>query len=83
MIEKAVIDRIIDGNTAVILVGDDERKLHYPADKLPAGTEEGFWLRVQVESGEIISLEVDREETEIVRGRIQKKIDALRKRGEG
>ena len=78
--EKAVIDRIVDGKIAVILVGDNEREHHYPADRLPAGTGEGTWLRVQIEGGEIVSLEVDQEETEIVRRRIQEKMDKLRRR---
>jgi len=78
--EKAVIDRIVDGKTAVILVGEDERQHHYPADKLPEGTREGTWLRVRVESGEIVSMEVDQEETDTVRRRIQEKMDKLRAR---
>lgn len=79
--EKAVIDRIVDGKTAVILVGDNEREYHYPAGKLPEGAREGTWLRVQVAGDEIISLEVDREETETVRRRVQEKMDRLRQRG--
>jgi len=36
-IEKAVIGRIVDGKTAVTLVGEDERQHHYRADGLPEG----------------------------------------------
>ena len=79
--EKAVIDRIVDRAIAVILVGDDEREHHYPADRLPAGASEGTWLRVEVEGGEIVSIEVDQEEAETVRRRIQDKMDKLRERG--
>ena len=79
--EKAVIDRIVDEKTAVILVGDDEQEHHCPVDKLPIGAREGTWLWVQVENGEIVSLEVDQEETDIVHRRILEKIDKLRKRG--
>lgn len=79
--EKAVIDRIVDGKTAVILVGEDERQHHYPADELPEGARDGTWLRVQVESGEIVAIEVDQEETDTVRRRIQEKMDKLRARG--
>lgn len=81
--EKAVIDRIVDGKTAIILVGDDERQHHYPAGKLPEGAQEGTCLRVQIENGEILSLEVDQEETDTVRRRIQEKIDKLRARDRG
>ena len=79
--EKAVIDRIVDGNTAVILVGEDERQHHYPANKLPDGAREGTWLRVRVESGEIVFVEVDQEETATTGKRIQEKTDKLRARG--
>ena len=80
-LEKAVIDRIVDGKTAVILVGDDERQHHYPVNGLPAGAREGTWLRVQIENGGIMCIEVDREETESALRRIQAKMDKLRERG--
>ena len=79
--EKAVIDRIVDGRTAVILVGEDERQCHYPAEKLPEGAKEGTWLRVQVEGGEIVAMEVDQEETDTTCRRIQEKMNKLRSRG--
>ena len=79
--EKAVIDRIVDGNTAVILVGDDERQHHYPANKLPEGAREGTWLRVRVEDGQIVAMEMDQEEMGIVHRRIQEKMQKLRARG--
>lgn len=78
--DKAVIDRIVDEKTAVILVGEDERQHHYPADKLPEGAREGTWLRVRVESGEIVFVEVDQEETDTTRRRLQEKMDKLRAR---
>jgi len=79
--EKAVIDRIVDRKTAVILVGEDQRQHHHPADELPEGAQEGSWSMVWVEDGKIVSMEMDREETDIVRGRVQQKLDRLRKRG--
>ena len=79
--EKAVIDRIVDGRTAVILVGEDERQHHCPADELPEGAKEGTWLRVRVERGRVVSMEVDQEETDLTRRRIEGKMDRLRARG--
>ena len=79
--EKAVIDRIVDGRTAVILVGEDERQYHCPTDNLPEGAKEGTWLRVHVESGSVVAMEVDQEETDAVRRRIQEKMDRLRAKG--
>ena len=79
--EQAVIDRIVDGKTAVILVGEDERQYHCPTDNLPEGAREGTWLRVQVEGGRIVAIEGDQEETDAVHRRIQEKMDKLRARG--
>ena len=81
MFEKAVIDRIVDGQTAVIIVGAGETQHHYPADKLPEGAKEGSWLKVQIESGEITSVEINNQETDLVRKRIQSKMERLRARG--
>lgn len=45
---KAVIDRI-EGNVAVLLVGDEEIKVDFPAKLLPKGSKEGSWLRITIE----------------------------------
>lgn len=79
--EKAVVDRIVDRKTAVILVGEDERQHHYPAGQLPGGAVEGSWLKVQIEGGEIVTVEVDEEGTCNTRRRIQQKMERLRARG--
>ena len=79
--ERAVVDRIVDGRTAVILVGEDERQCHYPSDELPEGVQEGTCLMVQIESGTIVTVEVDHEETDVTCRRIREKTDKLRARG--
>ena len=45
---RAVIDRIEDGGTAVVLVGEDERKVELPASLLPEGAEGGSHLSVTI-----------------------------------
>ena len=45
---RAVIDRIEDGGTAVVLVGEDEQKVELPASLLPEGAEGGSHLSVTV-----------------------------------
>jgi len=42
--DRAVIDRIVDGAIAVLLVGPDEVELHVPARDLPEGAGEGSWV---------------------------------------
>ena len=44
----AVVDRIEDGGTAVLLVGDEELKVELPASLLPEGAEGGSHLSVTV-----------------------------------
>ena len=78
---RAVIDRIVDGEIAVILVGDDEQQFHYPAKNLPRGAREGSVLRVEVSCERIVALEVDRADTERTRQRIREKMEELRRRG--
>ena len=64
----------------MILVGEDERQHHYPADKLPEGAWEGTWLSVRVESGERVFVEVDQGETDATRRPLQEKMDKSRAR---
>lgn len=77
--KKAVIDRIVDGRIAVVLVDDEEYK--YPAEKLPEGAGEGVWLQIRINEREITSVSIDQKETEKVRKRIGVKMEKLRKRG--
>jgi hypothetical protein len=44
--DAAVVDRIVDGRHAVLLVGPAEVELHVDVALLPEGTAEGDWLRV-------------------------------------
>lgn len=81
MEEKAVIDRIVDGRNAVLLVGDTEREVVLPVEQLPEDASEGTWLRVQIEGHMITAIAVDRDETETVQRRIAEKMMLLRRRG--
>jgi plasmid replication initiation protein len=50
---RAVVDRIEDGGTAVVLVGDDEGvSVDLPASMLPAGAEGGSHLVITVKLDE-------------------------------
>jgi formylmethanofuran dehydrogenase subunit D len=78
--EKAVIDRIVDGHKAVLLVGEQEMEYILAAQLLPAGSKEGDWLKVEIEAGEIVKLKADQDETEMVRQRIEAKMALLRQK---
>ncbi len=45
---KAVIDRI-EGNYAVVFVGDEQVKINIPIELLPKNTREGSWLKITFE----------------------------------
>ena len=78
MSEQAVVDRF-EEDKAVLLVGDDERRLIVDREALPHGTREGHWLRITVQDGLLVSAEIDEAETEAAQARVAAKLDALRR----
>jgi hypothetical protein len=78
MLEKAVIDRFEEG-WAVLLVGDEERRIDVPRKDLPRGAREGHWLRVELYCDQIIGAQIDEQETRRVRARISDKLERLRR----
>jgi hypothetical protein len=69
---RAVIDRIEDGGTAVLLIGDDGKtQLDVPVSLLPEGATDGDHLR--------ISISLDRRERAGAEERIKKLQDELTK----
>lgn len=79
--ERTVVDRIVDGQHAVLLVGQQEEERVVPVADLPAGAGEGAWMKVRFEGGELVEAIVDIKETDQVRQRISSKTNLLRKRG--
>jgi hypothetical protein len=78
--EKAVIDRIVDGNQVVLLVGVEEREYIILSSRLPKGAKESSWLKVQIENGDIVHIELDEYETDKVKKRIADKMALLKKK---
>jgi hypothetical protein len=68
---KAVIDRF-ESDKAVLLIGEDETALVWPLDMLPADSSEGDILR--------ISIDIDREGTNMARSDAQKLLNQILKR---
>lgn len=81
MDERAVVDRIEDGDLAVVLVGDDEVEHILPRNELPDGSEAGSVLRVSIEDGRIVNARLDAEDTDQTRQRVDDKMRKLRERG--
>lgn len=77
---SAVIDRIVDGKTAVLLVGNEQKQLLAPLEDLPEGSKEGLWLLIELENNKLITAELDKEQTENMKKRISAKRELLLKR---
>lgn len=80
---RAVVDRIVDGRVAVLLVGAAEEERVVPVDQLPLGASEGSWLKVSLIGPDLLRAELDQTATDAVKKRISRKLDALRRRGRG
>lgn len=78
MSEKAVIDRF-EGTFAVLLIGDDSRRLNVPKQLIPKRAKEGTWLQLEYDGNELVKITVDKEETEKARKRIAEKLERLRR----
>ena len=61
--DRAVLDRVVDAATAVLLVGDNEDEVHLPATALPDGATDGTWLRLDVDTTPPTVLGIDHELT--------------------
>lgn len=77
------IDRIVDGETAVVLLEEDDdvvEQFDISVDRLPADCEAGSVVSAIVSDGEIVEVTVRPDETADRRQRIQEKFDRLSKR---
>ncbi len=73
--DRAVIDRIVDGRTAVLLVGSQEDLLHVPVEALPGGATEGDWLVLDLAA---LIVEVDEERTRRRQEAVEARLDRIR-----
>lgn len=80
MWEKAVLDRVVDGAHAVLLVGEEEREHVVPLTLFPSGATPGTWLKVRIIDGNVVEAHIDEEETARARKRIAEKLNRLRER---
>ena len=73
---RGVVDRIEDGGTAVVLVGEDEHeKVELPSSLLPEGIEGGDHLNITVS--------LDRASRKAAEDRVQALQEKLERRGGG
>jgi hypothetical protein len=72
---RAVVDRIEDGGTAVLLAGEEELKVELPASLLPEGAESGSHL--------VINVSLDEASRKEAEDRVKALQEKLEKRGGG
>lgn len=82
--QTAVLDRIVDGETAVLLLeadGDVVDELTVPVERLPeAGRDDGAVFAVDIVDGSLDQLEYRPEETQSRRENAQNRFDRLSER---
>lgn len=79
----AVVDRIVDGETAVLLIEDGDDvvdQFDLDGEELPDEVGEGAVLTVEINDGEIISIEYLKNETESRQQGAQDRFDRLSER---
>ena len=75
---RAVIDRF-ESEFAVLIVGDDERRINVLRSLLPKKVKEGQWLQLDIVGDQVQNIVIDAQETERARQRIADKLAALRR----
>jgi hypothetical protein len=80
--ERAAIDRI-EGEQAVLLVGEGERQVIVPVAALPPGARAGMWLKVRLENEALAKCELDPETARSREERITDKMRRLFRKGRG
>ncbi|PIB54588.1 DUF3006 domain-containing protein, partial [Pseudomonas sp. 2822-17] len=78
---QAVIDRIVEGKHAVVLIGEDEVEKIVPIELISDNVNEGDWIEIKIDNdGNIISIEQDTQSTKGTKQRVKNKMELLRKR---
>jgi hypothetical protein len=72
---RAVIDRIEDGETAVLLAGEEELRVELPVSLLPEGADAGSHL--------LVNVSLDEESRSAAAERVKALQERLEKRGGG
>lgn len=79
--QQAVVDRVVDGQHVVLLVGEHEVERIVARSLLPEGIKEGMWLKVVFDGDTLVWAVVDEEATAAAQQRVAAKLEQLRQRG--
>lgn len=78
---SGVIDRIVDDEVAVVLVGTVGWELLAPASSLPPGARPGTWLILRRDDSGAFAFEIDERSTAASLERVELKLQALKRQG--
>jgi hypothetical protein len=81
--DRAVLDRVVDDRTAVLLVGPGGDELRLPREQLPEGVDDGTWLVLDLHSRPPTVLRIDPDLTEIRTDAIGRRMRRLRRERRG
>jgi hypothetical protein len=81
--DRAIVDRIVDGRTAVLLVGPAGTELLLATDGLPAGATDGTWVVLDLETEPPCVLRIDERLTDERFHGLSTRLDAIRRRRRG
>lgn len=80
---KAVLDRIVDQQHAVILAETIGEDYIVPVDRLPSGAQEGSWLLVDCSDGEVVNITLDSHTTASREKEVAETLNRLKKKSRG
>lgn len=83
--DRAVLDQVVEGTTALLLVGPQEQELHLTVDALPEGAAEGDCLILELPPGQDLPrvVGIDRELTQARRAAVTSRLTHVRERRSG
>jgi hypothetical protein len=81
--DRAVVDRIVDDRTAVLLVGPTGREHHVSAEQLPEGATDGTWVVLDPSTDPVTVLRIDDELTRARFRDLSARLETIRRQRRG
>ena len=80
---QAVLDRIVDGEKATILVESIGKEYVLNVSELPKGAKEGSLLDIELTNNTITTIAINHERTEEVSKKVTDQLNAIRAKSKG
>ncbi|MGJ9385552.1 DUF3006 domain-containing protein [Salipaludibacillus sp. CF4.18] len=83
MKHEGVLDRIVDGKFATILIEEIGEEFTLDVSELPDGSKEGMWFFITLSGDKIVSLEMNNKKTTDVENRVEEQLNRMRAKSKG